>query len=620
MSQARPPANPVQLLSLQAQVILATSKRRCHDVARAHGSTSIGVTEDPPMANIKRRLYFCSLLVFAILAHSETALHGQTPDAKSKASASVAGRVTFGEKPAPGITVIAHNQNSANPVGQATSDAEGNYRINGLPNGQLNITPVAPIYVIPNNAMFGPGRVVNLSSNEAADGVDFKLVRGGVITGRITDADGRPVIEERITLLAVDENGAPVRTNYYRPTNFMMYQTDDRGVYRIYGLSAGRYKVSVGDEAGRAMAGLRASGYFQKTFYPDVTDITRALIVEVLSGSEAKNIDIKVGRRSQTYSVSGRVIDADTNKPVPNIQFSFGAIQQSQGQSYVSGTSGPATPTNSQGEFRVEGLAPGRYVFLISGSMFNPNASGPKFYSDPIPFEVFDSDVTNLEIKAQPGLSISGLVVPDGITDKGLLARLSRLVVTGLVESGPNNLRVYTGGAASKINPDGSFSLEGLQPGKASINVGAYGPESQGFSMTRIELNGVVQGHTIDLAPGQSLSGLAVFVAYGSGVVRGQIKVEGGTLASDAAIFVTVQRQGEANANRMTGQVDSRGRFVIKGIPAGTYEVVMLVNTLGAQTLFPRGFQRQQRQTVNISDGVETDVSFTLDLTQKDGP
>ena len=81
-------------------------------------------------------------------------------------------------------------------MGQETSDADGNYHIGGLASGQINVTLVAPMYVLPTSAMFGQGRVVNLSTNEAVEGIDFKLTRGGVITGRITDADGRPVIEE----------------------------------------------------------------------------------------------------------------------------------------------------------------------------------------------------------------------------------------------------------------------------------------------------------------------------------------------------------------------------------------------------------------------------------------
>lgn len=571
------------------------------------------------MAKIKRRLCFCSLQVFAILIASATPLAAQTPDTKLKPTGSISGRVTIGDKPAPGIIVVASNQNSSTAAGQATSDAEGNYRINGLASGQLIVTPMAPVYVVPFNPMSGLGPIINLSSNEAVEGIDFKLTRGGVITGRITDADGRPVIEERITLVAVDENGAPTRMAYSRQMNFTMFQTDDRGVYRIYGLAPGRYKVSVGDDAGRGPS-LRASGYFQKTFYPDATDVARASIIEVSSGGEAKDIDIKLGRRSQTYAVSGRVTDADTNKPVPGIQFSFGMIQQNQGQSYVSSSSGSGTPTNSQGEFRVEGLTPGRYVFMINSASFNPLATGPKFYSEPVPFEVLDGDLTNLEIKARKGLTISGVIVPDGITDKNVLARLSGLMVTASIDPGPTAVRVYMGGSAAKVNPDRSFVLEGLQPGKVSLSVGAYsGPESQGFTLARIEHNGVVPAGAIDLAAGQSLSGVALYVAYGSGVVRGQVKVEGGTLASDAALFVML-RQGDPNTSRMGSQVDSRGRFIIKGIPPGHYEVVLQIMSLGAQVTLPRAFPRQQKQSLTITENAEAEVIFTLDLTGKDRP
>src|SRR5205823_14944440 len=112
------------------------------------------------------------------------------------------------------------------------SDAEGKYRINGLTAGQLSVTAVAPTYVLPANPMYGLGRVINLSADEAVEGIDFKLTRGGVITGRIADADGKPVIEERVTLTLLDEKGQPARVQIVqmsRAANFFMYSTDDRG-------------------------------------------------------------------------------------------------------------------------------------------------------------------------------------------------------------------------------------------------------------------------------------------------------------------------------------------------------------------------------------------------------
>lgn len=570
------------------------------------------------MACIKLRPCLRVILVAPILVLAATKFTAQTPEAKTKPTGSISGRVTVGEKPAPGIIVAASTQNGMPPMAQATSDADGSYRISGLAAGQIIVTPVAPVFVVPNSSMFGQGRVVTLSANdETVEGVDFKLTRAGVITGRITDADGRPVIEERISVVAVDENGGVIRGPTLRPTNPMMYQTDDRGVYRIYGLPAGHYKVSVGDE-GRS-TNLRAAGFYPRTFYPDGSDLAKAGIVDVSPGGETKNIDIKLGPRGSTYSISGRVIDAANGQPLPGISVSFSTVQQNQNQSYVTSTSGPSSPTNSQGEFRTEGLLPGRYVLMINPANFSVSTSpSPKFYSEPVPFEVQDGDVTNLEIKTKRALSISGFVVPDGITDKAVLARVPKLLVTSTLEQGPNELRTFSGGSVARINLDGSFSIEGLRPGKVTLDVGAYsGPELVGFSTTRVEYNGPVPNRQLELSSGQDLSGVKIYVAYGTGVIRGQVKVEGGTLPPGAEFRISVNRPGEAG--RSYGQADSRGRFLIRGVSPGTYDVFLLLVSFGSAPL-PNGFQRPQRQTVTVVEGTDTEVFFTLDLSRKDVP
>jgi hypothetical protein len=567
------------------------------------------------MACMKLRPCFRLILIAPILVLVASQLKAQTPETKTKPTGSISGRVTIGEKPAPGITVVASAPSSSTPMVQTTSDADGNYRIGGLAAGAISVTPVAPVYVVPFAAMFGPGQAINLSANETVENIDFKLVRGGVITGRITDPDGRPAIEERISLITVDQNGVVVRGPTIRSSNFQMYQTDDRGLYRIYGLPAGHYKLSAGDE-GRG--GGRVAGYYPRTYYPDSSEMGKAAIIDVSEGGETKNIDIKLGRRALTYSVSGRIVDAEGGQPLPGIFFSYGTIQQNQNQSYVSGSSGAPSPTNSQGEFRMEGLTPGRYVLIINSNFNRSNSPSPKYYSDPVPFEILDSDVTNLELKAQRGLSISGVVVPDGITDKAVLSRIARLAVTASVESPPTDIRTYPRNSASKVNPDGSFSIEGLPPGRVTLNVDDYnGPESAGFSTTRIEYNGPVPNRRIELTAGRSVSGVKIYVTFGTGVIRGQIKVEGGTLPAEAVLYISVNRQGEPG--QFNGQVDSRGRFLITGISPGTYEVVLQVVSLGSLQ-FPRGFQRQQRQTITVVDGADTEVLFNLNLSGKDVP
>ena len=320
--------------------------------------------------------------------------------------------------------------------------------------------------------------------------------------------------------------------------------------------------------------------------------------------------------------MTGRIVDADTNQPLPGVDYSFGALQTNQNQTYISGTYSPNTPTNSKGEFRLEGVEPGRYAIMASSRdfMFNQTSSQrPKVYSDPLPFEVTDGDVADLEVKAQRGLSISGIIVTDGITDKNALAALSRLVVTGFAESTPNTLQSFPSGTTSPIASDGTFQLDGLRPGKVQIDIaGLTSTEARGLTISRI-VHERASGRRIDLAPGQSVSGVRVYLAYGTGVVKGQIKVEGGTLPADALMFVSVQRPTDM-ARMSSAQVDSRGRFVAQSIPTGTYEVILQIVSFGPTNTLPRGFPRTQKQTVTVTDDSESEVLFTLDLTPKEGP
>ena len=59
----------------------------------------------------------------------------------------------------------------------------------------------------------------------------------------MSDAEGRPLIGEGLQLLSLDENGKTESVGDYQTL-----RTDDRGVYRIYGLPAGRCILGAGGE------------------------------------------------------------------------------------------------------------------------------------------------------------------------------------------------------------------------------------------------------------------------------------------------------------------------------------------------------------------------------------
>src|SRR5882672_6410550 len=132
--------------------------------------------------------------------------HSQTGPAKKNSDANVSGRITIKGKPAAGVVVglrlSQYDPARADSSLKATTDQDGKYRITDVPAGSYQVTPVAPAFVISDvNKSWGQSLIITEGDN--ISGIDFDLVRGGVITGKVTDADGHPVMEERLSLLVV---------------------------------------------------------------------------------------------------------------------------------------------------------------------------------------------------------------------------------------------------------------------------------------------------------------------------------------------------------------------------------------------------------------------------------
>jgi protocatechuate 3,4-dioxygenase beta subunit len=547
--------------------------------------------------------YACAALL--LLVPSSAA--AQTAPAAAKPSGTISGKVTVNEKVAADILVAA--QSLDRPLQQAAArgktDAGGRYRLTGLPAGQYQVTAIAPALAPAEQtatAFFRSSKAVVLASGEEADDVDIKLVQGSVITGRVTDADGKPVIEERINLQLVDQAGNAA--NQSLPMwNYQMAVTDDRGVYRLYGLSAGRYRVSVGSTEGNFMMS-RNRTYYPVTFYGNTSEPAKASIVELQDSSEATNIDIRVGRAANTFVVSGRIVDAETNQPVPGVRLMYGPARANQ--PFYGGFVG--MPTNARGEFRLDGIEPGRYGLSLSGSL-EPSAH----YSDPLFFEITDADVTNLELKATRGMTLSGVVVFEGIRAKEILQQIS-VVRVGANVSSPTNPPNQTSSSAS-IAPDGSFRLSGVRPGKVRLYIVAMSTSAlRGITILRADRGGVDVTQNLEVQAGESITDLRIVATLGAGTVRGTVRFVGGELPPNVRLFVSTRREGTPQGGG--GLVDARGRFLIGNLASGTYDVILTMSPMGPGGARP---SKPQTQTVTVSDGVETQVDFIVDLTPKEG-
>jgi Carboxypeptidase regulatory-like domain len=513
---------------------------------------------------------------------------GQSPAASQEATCSIKGRVTIENEGALGVVVTLQLASSSfplpPPVARATTDKEGRFQMNNLPDGRYYLVPLAPAYFAPSeDRMIASGKPVTLMNGESLEGIELKLIPGGVITGRVTTAGGYPVIERYIRLILIDSRvpqlGRAASLREYR------FKTDDRGVYRAYGLPPGRYVVSVESNAHNRRV---------ETFHPNVSERAQASPIDVMAGKVVENVDIKLPPITSAYEVSGRVVDEATGQPIPKIKVNCmgGGYHQS------------APLVNERGEFSFTGLAPGRYAVFV------PIYSLSEYYSDRLEFEVVDQDISGLEIKARRAASVSGAVVIEGARDRPALSDLSHMEISASgLGGGGYDVTVQAG-------VDGRFRIPGLPPDKYVFQINSK-IERQRFWLLGVERDGVLQQEGIEVAAGEQVKGLRVIVAYGAGLVRGQVQVVGGSLPEDLRFNVSARRV-DAHGNPRYVQpviVDARGRFLIEGLISGEHEITLTPfipspdGSMNVVSRWPR-----VKQIISVTSGGESQVTFVYNV------
>src|SRR5262245_46899591 len=417
------------------------------------------------MLLMRFNLFITIPIVLLILLFPEPARAQQRND--NSGAATVKGRVTIEGKPAPGVAVVLSGYKDGVGWRQfaGETDAEGRFSVMDVAPGSYEIVSHAYVFVlVKQSANAGANQNIVVGAGETIDDVSIELVRGGVATGRVVDEDGRPVVGGYVQLQRPPGDNAPY-TRFGSESLSDMGETDDRGVYRLFGIPPGRYIAVVGQplEGGR-------SGY--QVFYPATTDQSKAKVIELSAGEEKTEINITIVPPEKTYAASGRLIDAANGKPVPDVYIDCRPLDNDDGKLLMAPRSPEFRNTGNDGRFRLTGLRPGQYRLSIR----QWSEAGIEWYSDDLTIEVADEDVSGIELKARRGASVSGVVTIEGVNDPKLLGTFNDAYVTAYYRNGEGRSGE---GAICKIGANGGFRLTGLRAGEFLLKAETHGISSR---------------------------------------------------------------------------------------------------------------------------------------------
>ena len=119
---------------------------------------------------------------------------------------------------------------------------EGAFTFTALPAGRFSLTASRAGYI---DSPYGakkpgrPGTPIQLAAGQKMEKATIALPKGGVITGVVVDDSGEPAPRTQVRVLRY-----VMRTGEKTLQQAGTDQTDDRGIYRVYGLLPGDYMVS----------------------------------------------------------------------------------------------------------------------------------------------------------------------------------------------------------------------------------------------------------------------------------------------------------------------------------------------------------------------------------------
>ena len=441
------------------------------------------------------------------------------------------------------------------------TDAAGRFTVTDLPSGRYSLSASKGGYV---RMSYGarrhdrPGTPLNLAEGQRLGSLSIRLPKGGVITGRLTDENGGPAQGAQVRLLQYRTQQGERTLLPALGGNLMGESTDDRGVYRLYGLPPGDYIVAatprntnVGEIRASTDAEIRAAlaalqqpatpappkgqplppprepvtvGY-APVYFPGSAAVSGASTITLGPGEERNGVDFGL-QIVRTAKVEGMVVvpagmapqsvtltmvptgahvapgilgTTFINRvtPGPDGKFSYAAVPPGQ---Y---TINARMAANAPGAGGARGGGAGEtFEYKVMGygaapqmMIGGPGGSGPSYWAT-ADITMDGTPQTSVLLTMQPGLTITGKLDFKG-TRLEAPADFSRVRVTLSPAPTAGGPGVMVGLPSAQVDASGRFTVSGVTPGKYLVNAFVPTPPGAGPGLAWSLQSAVFKGRDV---------------------------------------------------------------------------------------------------------------------------
>lgn len=514
-------------------------------------------------------------------------------------SASISGLVTE----ANGKTPIRRAQvtllRSGLPDARSTStDEQGRYTFTSLPAGQYLVSVNKGAYLRTSAGAVRPGlagQQIVVRDGDAAVAPAVALWRGAVVAGRITDASGQPVRAAEVAAIQISIVGTE-----RRPRRFFggTTRTNDHGDYRIFGLPPGTYLLAASSSPQplTELSAAEASWFlkpgpaappapqrsftYAPTLHPSTVEAQQAVLIPLEQGEHRPGLDV-VLKRVPLARVSGRVLSPD-GTPAAGVTISR---MNDPTLPFVPNYGGQATSA-ADGSFALPDTAPGRYALTARGASAGapPNVSPaeaqrmglPAALRDRwarVPVAIDGMDITGLTIQLQPTVTITGRLAAQVAADRKVDLSRARIELLPPAIDAPSPF-----GYRASVNPDQTFTIEGVVPGSYMLRAILPGAPDL---ILRSAMAGARDAVDVpfDVPAGTGASGIVITFTEARTEVRGRITHASGDAATHLHVFAfPADRAQWLEGSRRFASMRTRGdgSYAIDTLPPGDYFLAAL--------------------------------------------